>query len=166
MRLSASFLGATAVKQLEAAYGEHILVIGSDRFTRRQLAAVGCFNFLAAKNLTKLTADLGIRNLQDLFDRLPPATLAVPHLGVICMAVLSAAFEIKKIGGADPLGNWAKTHSRDEHSALVTFYTLKHRELAQLQAEKQEKKRRKRARQAAAHTLRVDRFTERQSAAN
>lgn len=166
MRLSPAFLGTATVKHLESAYNEHILVIGADRFTRRQLAAVGCFNYLAAKNLTKLTADLGIKDLRDLYERLPPAALAVPHLGVICMAVLSAAFEIKKIGGEDPLGNWSKAHAGDVKRAVVTFFTMKHRTLAEVRQEQTERRRRKRARRNRAHEIRVGRFTARAAAAD
>ena len=166
MKLSSIILGQSVVKQLEATFGEAVLVVGADKFTRRQLASVSCFNFLAAKNLTTLIRDFGVRDLKDLYERLPPAALAVPHMGAISMAVLGAAFEVKKIGGDDPLGNCARHHAGDAKRALVTFHTMKARELAAERATKQEQKRRKRARQAAAHTLRVDRFTERQAAAS
>ena len=146
MRLSNTILGSTAVKQLEAAYGEHILVIGEDRFTRRQLASVGCFNFIAARNLTTILKPFEIESVRTLYERLPPGALALPHLGVISLAVLAAAFEIKKIGGDDPLGSWARLHMGDAKRAIVSFHTMKHRELTQLQTEQKEKRARERER--------------------
>lgn len=161
MRLSNLILGSTAVKQLEAAYGEHILIIGEDRFTRRQLATVGCFNYLAARNLTNVLKPFDIANVKTLYEQLPPGALALPHLGVISLAVLSAAFEIKKIGGEDPLGTWARHHNGDAKRAIVTFHTLKHRELVQIANEKKAARKRR----AAEAALKGTRF-ERQAAAS
>jgi hypothetical protein len=157
MKLSSTILGSTAVKQLEAAYGEHVLVIGDDRFTRRQLASVGCFNYQAARNLTAIVKPFDIGGCRDLYERLPPGALALPHLGVISLAVLSAAFEIKKVGGDDPLGNWARSHAGDAKRAIVTFHTLKHRELQSIANEKKAAAKKRRAAEVALKGTRFER---------
>lgn len=160
MQLSSAVLGAGAVKRLEGIGAESVVTIGSDRLTRQQLAKVGCFNFVAAKNLSHLLRDLGVKDLRDLYDRIAPVDLVLPHLGVISLAVLGAAFEAKGIGGSKPLENWVRTHSEK----LRTFDSLKHaqaREQAAAKAEKKAAVRRKAARQRQAHETRVERFVAR-----
>lgn len=164
MNLSTSILGSTAVKQLQATTTAWVLEVGSDRLTRGELAGVGCYNFVAAKNLTTQLKASGAKSLADLYARLPPTALALPHLGVISLAVLGAAFEAKGIGGDAPLEAWAKKHYVRQAGAverLVTFHTLKARELAELAKERTAKKARTRARRDHAHDLRVTRFTAR-----
>jgi hypothetical protein len=164
MNLSTAVLGSTAVKRLEGASREYVLSIGKDHLTRQELAGVGCFNFIAARNLSHLLTDLGVTNLRDLYERIAPADLVLPQLGVISLAVLGAAFEAVGIGGENPLESWVRKHSEK----LRTFDSLKHaqhREQQAAAAEKKTAKRRKAARQRQAHEIRVDRFTKRQQAA-
>ena len=147
MNLSTTILGSTAVKQLQETSSAWVLEVGSDRFTRAQLASVSCFNFTAAKNLTNLLRELTVKNLSDLYERVPPSALALPHMGVISFAVLGAAFEAKKIGGQAPLESWARLHSNGDRDApLVSFHTLKQRELAEQQAEKDRERGKRRSR--------------------
>ena len=166
MQLSSAVLGAGAVKRLEGIGAESVVTIGKDRLTRQQLAKVGCFNFVAAKNLSHLLQDLGVKDLEDLYERIAPADLVLPHLGVISLAVLGAAFEVVGVGGKNPLENWVRTHSEK----VRTFDSMKHAQLREAQAaaaEKKQVKRRKAARQRQAHEIRVERFeTRRQSAAD
>lgn len=165
MNLSTAVLGSSAVKRLDGASREHVLTIGKDHLTRQELAGVGCFNFIAARNLSHLLADLGVVNLRDLYERIAPADLVLPQLGVISLAVLGAAFEAVGVGGTNPLESWVRKHSEQ----LRTFDSLKHarhRELLAVAQEKKTAKRRKARRQAEAHEIRVGRFETRQAAAN
>lgn len=128
MNLASSILGTSTVRRLEESAGAPVLQVGSDRLTRRDLARVGCYNFLAARLLTNALTALRIPNLRHLYDQVPPASLALPHLGSVCLAVLGAAFEAKGIGGATPLESYAKKHAGD--NGIVTFDTYKQRERA------------------------------------
>jgi hypothetical protein len=163
MNLSTTILGSTAVRQLEASNKAYVLQVGSDKLTRAELAKVGCFNFVAARNVTAVLKELDVKSLADLFTRLPPYAVAVPHMGAISLAVLGAAFEAKKIGGETPLESWVRKHAgeRTEVQAMVSFNTMKRRELAELAAEKKTKAQRKRARRQQAHTIRATRLIER-----
>jgi len=147
VNLSTTILGTAAVKQLQATGSAWILEVGSDRFTRAELAGVGCFNFSAARNLTAILKGVPVKNLADLYARLPPTALALPHLGAISLAVLGAAFEAKRIGGDTPLETWVRKHAgpgrANAAEAMVSFQTLKHRELA---AELKTRRRRRRER--------------------
>jgi hypothetical protein len=90
--------------------------------------------------------------------------VALPHLGVISLAVLGAAFEAKRIGGDAPLESWVRKHAHQDRlgaAEMVSFYTVKRRELAELATERKAKKRRQRQRRNRAHEMRVERFTER-----
>jgi hypothetical protein len=105
--------------------------------------------------------------LKYLYEQVPPTNLALPHMGVISLAVLGAAFEARKIGGSNPLESWVKSHAKgngDVKQAMVTFHTMKVRELAEARNEKREIKQRQRGRRNQAHKLRVARFTARASA--
>jgi len=122
VRLSAAVLGAGAVKQLEDTAADAVLVIGSDRLTRAELAAIGCFNFHAARLLSKvLHTELRVKNLRQVFEKIAPVDLALPTVGVISLAVLGAAFEAKGIGGDAPLENYVRRHS----AKMQTFSTMK-----------------------------------------
>lgn len=147
MNLSTRILGSTAVRQLEAATTAGVLQVGSDRLTRSDLAAVGCFNFLAARNLSALLQGVPVKNLRDLYTRLAPGALALPHMGVISLAVLGAAFEAKGIGGETPLESWVRLHTHGDtpNQAMVTFYTLKKRELSEHAAARRRRRRRRAA---------------------
>ena len=127
MRLSSKVLGTATAEKLGTRAAEHVLIVGSDKLTRGDLAEVGCFNYLAAQNLTAILAKFfTVENLRDLYEHTPPRELALPHLGVISLAVLGAAFEVREIGGDDPLENYVKHHS--DNGKIVTFDTIKLRE--------------------------------------
>jgi len=164
VNLAASILGSTAVEKLKLTRSTPVLEVGSDKLTRGQLARVECYNFLAARNLSAILAELGVRNLRQVYDEIPPSALALPHMGVVSLAVLGAAFEAKGIGGATPLESYVLKHARDgnnKQAQIVTFYTLKHREQAEVAKERKEKRRRKSQRRDQAQQLRVERFEER-----
>jgi len=166
MNLAPRILGATACTQLQRNADEVILQIGSDRLGRKELAKVGCYNFMAARNLSAVLKTLQVTSLKYLFEHIPPSSLALPHMGVISLAVLGAAFEAKNIGGSSPLESWVAHHANgDGKQAMVTFHTLKARELAEQLKEKKATKQRKHARKNQAHQLRVMRFGDRQASA-
>ncbi|HKB39434.1 MAG TPA: hypothetical protein VKD72_23560 [Gemmataceae bacterium] len=146
MNLATSILGQTTVSRLREQGKAPVLEVGSDRFTRHDLAAVECFNFHAARLLTHVLRELQVPNLKFLFEKIPPRDLALPNVGVVCLAVLGAAFEAKGIGGETPLENYARKHAatngkgQDPH--VVTFDTLKNRQRQREQDEARERKRR------------------------
>ena len=147
MNLAAEVLGAGAVTRLQFSSSEHVLVVGSDKLTRAQLADVGCYNFVAAKNLTAILHSHPLAtNLRKVFDEIPPRELAVPHMGVISLAVLGAAFEAKGIGGENPLVAYVKKHTTNANGKreVVTFDTIKHREHRRDQAAVQTRRKRNR----------------------
>jgi len=121
MDCSAKVLGTGAATALAQLGSEALLEIGSDRLSREQLASVGCYNFVAARRLSHLLEQLGVKSLKDVFEHVPPRDLALPHLGVISLAVLGAAFEVKKIGGEAPLEAYVRRHS----PKVVTFHSIK-----------------------------------------
>lgn len=165
MHLSARILGTTTAKELEDRASAPVLIIGSDRFTRRDLGTIDCFNFLAAARLTKAIADLGPKNTRDLFERFAPSDLVVPSVGAVSLAVLGAAFEVKGIGGSQPLESWMRTHrAADSKREYVTFDTLKEKERKREKGEakaRRQRRNRKAARRNVAHAIRVERFQDR-----
>jgi len=128
MDLSIRVLGVGISKSLADRARAPVLRIGSDVFTRGDLADVACFNFIAAANLSAALLDVGAANTRDVFDRVSPASLALPRIGAIAIAVLGAAFERKRIGGDHPLEAWITKH-RDPKTRrdVVSFATVKHR---------------------------------------
>lgn len=125
MDLSASVLGRNIVSYIVERQKASVLTIGRDAFDRGSLAGVECFNFTAAANLSKLLQSIGVKDTRDLFDNVNPERLVLPRLGAVSLAVLGAAFQAKRIGGATPLAAWFQKH-RD--GSLVTFASLKHRD--------------------------------------
>lgn len=129
MKLSSRILGQTVVRQITDKAGAPLLKVGSDVFYRHDFAQIECFNFLAAANLSRILDDVPVKNLRDLFERVAPQALILPRLGVVTLAVLGAAFEVRGIGGASPLESWMTKHSTapDAPDGFITFDTLKHR---------------------------------------
>jgi hypothetical protein len=164
MDLSPRVLGRDAATKIAARAGAPLLKLGSDVFYRRDLAAVGCFNFMAAATLSRLAADLGVRNTRHLFEHTPPSELAIPHLGAVALAVLGAAFEARGLGGDHPLETWVTRHRAEGAREFVTFDTLKHqaaaREIGERKAARA-RKARKAGRRDKAQRLRGDRYIQR-----
>jgi hypothetical protein len=134
VNLSTTLLGTTAVRALQQTVARPVLQVGSDRFTRADLAGVECYNWMAAGHLTHvLHEQLQVKNLKDVYENIPPRALALPTIGVVSLAVLGAAFEAKGLGGDDPLENWARKHALPGkkgkgQAPLTTFYTIKKHE--------------------------------------
>lgn len=125
MDLSAAVLGRHAVAYLIERQRSAVLVIGRDVFDRAALAHVDCFNFTAAATLSRaLTKEIRAKDTRDVFDNVDPLRLALPRLGPVALAVLGAAFQAKKIGGATPLLAWFEKH-RGERQRVITFSSIK-----------------------------------------
>jgi hypothetical protein len=169
MNLSATILGSTAVEALKKTAAAPVLQIGSDKLTRGDLAKVSCYNFLAAKVLSRILNDeLQVKNLRDVYENVPPSALALPGLGVICLACLGAAFEAKGVGGDTPLEAYVSRHAEkadDGDPYITTFYTMKKHHADEVSQERKDAKARKDSRRRKAHGLRVARFTQRQAKA-
>lgn len=162
MHLPDNILGKGTVATLQERIKAPVLTIGSDKFSRSQLAGVACFNFVAAAMLSNIVNNqLKVKDTGDLFRRIPPSALALPGLGTISLATLGAAFEAKL---NKDLTDYID-HHRAEGEAVVTFNTVKAHNAdskAEREAKKEEKKR-KRTRRAIAHEHRVERFVTRQA---
>jgi hypothetical protein len=160
MELSTHILGKTAVDILSARPRMPILRIGSDEFSRRDFAALDCFNFAAASNLDYLlNKHLKVKDTHDLYMNVNPSELALPRMGAISLATLSAAFEKKGLGGDNPLESWLKRHT----VKFATWGVLKDRELDDIRKEKRNRRERKAIRRNMAHTTRVTRFEARRT---
>jgi len=171
MDLSNRVLGSHTVNQLRTRAASAVLRIGSDSFTRADLAGVDCYNYQAAANLSavlsrELRGGVRVRNTKDVYEMVSPELLAsMPRLGAISLAVLGAAFESKGLGGDAALEAWAKRHFPSD-KAIVTFDTMKHRDQAEHADERRREKARKASRRNTAHETRVGRFIDRQAAAD
>jgi len=168
MDFSTDVHGTRVAQVLKKRITEGLLTIGSDSFSRRDLAHTDCYTFVAATNLSRIIASVRhndgrkIENTKDLFHNVPPEALMLPRLGSFSFAVLGAAFEAKGLGGDTPLKNWIKKH-HDKDAPVVTFLTMKHREVTH-SGEKEERaalKKRKQRRQKTAHEHRVRRHVAR-----
>src|SRR5262245_42852366 len=140
MDLSARVLGKNIAHALEERAHAAVLTIGRDTFGRGDLAAVECFNYIAAANLSRALAEFTVTSTKDVFDRIPPTALALPHVGAVALAVLGAAFEKKGLGGSTPLETWMVKHQRTNgmtpEQAIATFHTVKVRALAETKRER------------------------------
>jgi hypothetical protein len=155
MDLSAKILGSDVAKTLQARVTAPILTIGADGLTRKDLAKVDCFNFLAAQNLAYiLNRYLKVADIRDVYNNVHPHQLALPRLGSIALAVLGAAFESRKLGGDAPLESWLRKHKCE----ITTFHTIKLNEQKERAEARKQERSRKRARRDKAHTIRVERF--------
>src|SRR5262245_43307977 len=166
MHLSSRILGKHIADQIASKARAPLLEVGTDKFYRRDLSNVACFNLVAASNLSKLIAGLQVRNLRDLFDRVPPSALVIPHLGAVSLAVLGAAFEVKGIGGDTPLETWFAKHSQRADRDYGSFHSLKHAEAVREQGEthaKRARARRTAVRRDQAQRIRGDRYLTRQT---
>lgn len=149
MDYSPRVLGKHAADVLHTRSTSAVLIIGRDGFTRGDLADVSCFCYVAARNLSALLEDFGVKDTRDVYDNVAPIMLAIPKLGAISLAVLGAAFEKKGLGGSAPLESWIKKHTRNKKSGgpeIVSFDALKHRSKDQQAATRERKARNKRGR--------------------
>lgn len=136
------YLGKTFIDSITARGTHAALIIGVDEWSRHELAAdLGVVHTRAASILTGIAKDLGVRSTADLFERTSPYSLVGYPCGVTTLFVMFAAFIAKDL---DPNKWYAKGHAE----AVVSFISLKHRELqaeARTKAEERKRQRRKRA---------------------
>jgi hypothetical protein len=132
------FVGVTFVKHLTDATHFPLLVIGKDRWSFAEVAALGIIHPRACRIVSKLAATLKVRDAKDLYKQTSPYMLAGEvGCGVTSLFVLLRVF--------DALGlNANAWYVRGEKAAVRTFETLKHREqLAERRTLEGERKRRR-----------------------
>jgi hypothetical protein len=124
MLLSARIYGAPAVRLIATRGTAPVLVLGRDTFTRADLAAVECFAFTAARNVSTILDTAKIKSTAHLYAEFSPFDLALPRLGVISLMVIGAAFEIRGVGTIE---TWALKHKpKDQAAEFLSFSTIKH----------------------------------------
>jgi hypothetical protein len=148
MNLSSRVLGKAVVDAITEKTRAPLLKIGADVFHRHDFAQIDCFNFIAAANLSRVLKEVRVKNLKDLFERVPPTSLLLPRLGAVSLAVLGAAFELKNVGGESPLEAWMTFHREGEGNGIVTFGSMKAK--AHLAAGEEQKRKRGTARRRRA----------------
>jgi len=132
-------LGSTFVTRLTSADRWPLLVIGRDRWSCADVAALGVIQPKACRILSRIAADLDARSTKDLYGKTSPYYLAgLPGVGVTTLYVLLQVF----LDAGLSVDRW---YAKGQDAALRRFQTLKRREQA---AEK--RTRRGRRRQAAA----------------
>jgi len=137
-------LGATFISQVMDA--DHpALVIGRDSWTKHEVATVlGVVHIKACSLLTSACKKLGATSTADVYKTCSPYSFAEFPCGVTTLYVLFAAFIAK---GFDPEA-W---YNRGQDKAIVTFLTLKHRELQAAKRTREDEKKRQRSARAAKH---------------
>jgi len=139
MELS-KIVGRTFVSHLTDATKYPLLVIGKDRWSFQQVASdLGVIQPKACRILSRVAHDLGVKSVKDLYKDTSPYTLAGTHgVGVTTLYVLLRVFQIAKLD----VDAWYA--GGDEKQAVVTFHSLKARELkAERTTKEAERKRRK-----------------------
>jgi len=101
MEYSTVAFGTTVVRHLQQRASTAIVTIGSDHYTRTDLAGVTCFNFIAAAHLNSAIKSLDVKSTRDLFRRIEPAALAKPGIGTYAYVVLAAIFEHDGLGSIE-----------------------------------------------------------------
>jgi hypothetical protein len=126
MSLSSRVLGTPITKQITHRAHAPLLQVGADRLSRADLSHVDFYSPIAAANLSRILQEFPVKNLKDLYEKVPPAQLLVPGIGAWAIAALGAAFELKRIGGDLPLESWMKKHAeRDDKHPITTVATIK-----------------------------------------
>lgn len=121
MEWSTQILGRGVVHALQVRSTDALVTIGADRFSRKDLAAVECFNFVAAARLSEVIKVLGPKHTRDLFHHFEPEQVAGPGIGAFAFAVIGACFEHKHVG---TLAEWVE-HTRQKNEKITTFLTMK-----------------------------------------
>lgn len=160
---SSKVLGSTTATQLQERAALPVLQIGSDKFTKGQLAKIECFSYIAAANLSRKLEQLDVKHTKDLFDRVPPAMLAISGLGAVSLAVLGAAFEAKGIGGSRAIEAWMEKHQDGELKTFGTVKNIVKRDAEDQRKEERTVQKRKARRKQTAHEIRVERHVKRAS---
>jgi hypothetical protein len=116
-----------------------ILRIGRDSWTKHEVAVnLGIVQTKACSILTGICKKLQIASTAELYKTTSPYTFADFPAGVTTLYVMFAAFADK---GLDPQAWYAK----GQEAAIVSFISLKHRELEANKRTREDEKRRKRS---------------------
>jgi hypothetical protein len=126
MNLSTTLLGSSAVRSLQHTASHPVLQVGSDRFTRHDLAGVECFNFVAAGILSHAFDRLKVKNLREVYDHVAPTMLALPRIGVVSLAVLGARLRSRpgRRRAAGELGPQARPAEQDGQGRAAPHHVL------------------------------------------
>jgi hypothetical protein len=128
-----------------------MLTIGQDVWTRAQLARMGVLQARACSILSTIAKRRKVASLAELYETTSPYSFADYPAGVATLYVLFAAFLDR---GLDP-DAWYKA---GKDAALVSFLTLKARELKARAREREDSKRRSRAGKRRQHEGQVSKF--------
>jgi len=145
----AQIFGATYIRHLT---GSPILTIGKDTWTRQDVAAMGITQTVACGNLSAIAKSLGVRSLQDMFDRTSPYSFTEYRAGVATLFVLFAAFKSRDL---DPR-QWYQ--GKSEAATIVTFESFKHREAKARERERRDERKRARSKRQKDHRRAVQAF--------
>jgi len=132
-------VGSTFVAHLTDATKYPLLVIGKDRWSFQEVAAdLRVIQPKACRILSRIAHELKVKDTKDFYKQTSPYSLAGTHgCGVTTLYV---ALQVFTAIGLDT-DAW---YARGQKDAIVTFTSLKHRELqAELRTKEAERKRRK-----------------------
>jgi hypothetical protein len=117
--------------------GESVLIVGTDRYSKHEVAQkLGIVHVGAARLLSSICKDLGVRSVKDLYAKTSPYSFTDVkyRCGVTTLFTLFALFHAE---GLDVRKWYQKGAEAGEKPALRTFTTLKLREA---RAEKRSKR--------------------------
>jgi hypothetical protein len=131
--LGTSFLSALTDRDTRAP-----LRIGKDRWSKHDLATqLGIVNVQACALLSSICKKLNVKDTRDLFNSTSPYTFTNHRAGVTTLYAMFAAFRDKGLDVED----W---YHKGQKGAMVSFLSLKHRELeAERRAKADERKHRR-----------------------
>lgn len=116
-------LGKTFVDELTQHNDRAPLRIGKDVWSRHEVAAnLGIVQTRACSILSAVVKQIGATSTADLYRKTSPYTFAGYPVGVTTLYVMFAAFRDK---GLDP-DTW---YRKNQDDAIISFISLKHREL-------------------------------------
>jgi hypothetical protein len=134
-----------------------VLTIGSDTWSRHDLAAMGVVQTKACSILGSIAKKLGVRSLKEMFEHTSPYTFAEHPAGVTTMYVFFAACYDRDLDAS-------KWYQAGEKGAITSFVTLKHRELKARAEQRKEQRQRERRTRRAKHERAVRPILERSAA--
>jgi len=134
----AKIVGSTFFNRFTDSTTFALLVIGNDRWSYQDVAALGVIQPRACRILSKIAADMKVRNTKDFYKQTSPYILAgLEGCGVTTLYVALCAFAAV---GLDT-DAW---YIHGEKGAITTFTNLKHREqVAKHRTMEAERKRRR-----------------------
>jgi hypothetical protein len=135
------FLGQTFVKDFTE---RPMLVIGEDQWSRAELARMGIVQMKACSIISGIAKQIKSKSVADLYAQTSPHMLADYPCGIVSIYVLLAVFDDRDLSTQE----WYKPGAE---RALVTFETLKHRELKARERERSDAKKRSRSNRRKEH---------------